>query len=325
MLVVVFLLAISVVVLSISHYTYRICFYSPDDREEDPYSLLDGEQYQEVGELICRCTAIMEKTPFRWIQIRSFDNTTLRGRYYHNRDGAPLMLLFHGYRSCALRDCAGGFVLAKKLGFNVLAVDQRAHGGSCGKTIAFGILERHDCLCWADFATQHLSHDAPLLLSGLSMGAATVLMASQLTLPETVVGIIADCPYSSPGMIIQKVCADRRIPPKLAFPFILLGARIYGGFNLQETSALEAVKKAKMPLLLLHGEDDRFVPCNMSQDICDASNGNCQLYTFPNAGHGLSYMADPVRYEYAISSFLHNIPAMKPWLPDHNSLSDNTE
>ena len=325
MLIVVILLAISVVVLSISHYTYRICFYSPVDRDQDPYSLLDGEQYLEVGELILRCTAIMEKTPFRWIQIKSFDNTTLRGRYYHNRDGAPLMLLFHGYRSCALRDCAGGFVLAKKLGFNVLAVDQRAHGGSGGKTITFGILERHDCRCWADFAAQHLSHDAPILLSGLSMGAATVLMASQLPLPKTVVGIIADCPYSSPGMIIQKVCVDRKIPPKLAYPFILLGARVFGGFNLQETSAVEAVQKANVPLLLLHGEDDRFVPCCMSREICDASDGNCQLHAFPNAGHGLCYMTDPVRYEHAIFKFARNIPAIKPWLTNHNTPADNAE
>lgn len=235
------------------------------------------------------------------------------------------MILFHGYRSCALRDCAGGFVLAKKLGFNVLAVDQRAHGGSGGTTITFGILERHDCLCWADYAVQHLSHDVPILLSGLSMGAATVLMASSLPLPETIVGIIADCPYSSPSKIIQKVCADRRIPPKLAYPFILLGARVFGRFHLQESSATEAVRNTKVPLLLLHGEDDLFVPCSMSLEIQTACRGNSQLHTFPGAGHGLSYMADPIRYEQVTLKFLHNLPALKPWLSDNNSPTDCAE
>lgn len=316
MLIASILLALTVITLSIAHYAYRNCFYSPKDREEDPYSLLQGEQYAQVGELIRRCTAIMEKTPFRWIHIQSFDNTNLRGRYYHNADNAPLLILFHGYRSCALRDCAGGFTLAKKLGFNVLAVDQRSHGGSNGTSITFGVLERYDCLCWAKYAAKHLSHDTPILLSGLSMGAATVLMAAELPLPETVACILADCPYSSPAEIIQKVCKDRGIPAKLAYPFILLGARLFARFSLNASSAVASVPHAKVPILLYHGEDDRFVPCQMSRDIYTACNKDCQLHTFPEAGHGLSYMTDPLRYEQVTYNFLRQIPALKPWLED---------
>lgn len=316
MLLVAILLALTVIILSISHYTYRTCYYSPKDREEDPYSLLEGEQYAEAGELIRRCTAIMEKTPFRWIHIQSFDNTNLRGRYYHNADHAPLMILFHGYRSCALRDCAGGFALAKKLNFNVLAVDQRSHGGSSGTAITFGVLERYDCLCWAEYAAKHISHNAPILLSGLSMGAATVLMASELPLPDSVAGILADCPYSTPAEIIQKVCKDRGIPPKLAYPFILLGARVFARFSLDASSAVKAVQNAKVPIILYHGEEDRFVPCQMSRDIHAACSGNCQLYTFPEAGHGLCYMTDPLRYEQVTFHFLCQLPALKPWLAD---------
>jgi len=314
MVIVVTLLALTVIIVSFAHYTYQICFHASKNRTEDPYAPLAGEQYAQVSELIARCTAIMDKIPFHWIKIHSFDQTELYGRYYHKKDGAPLMILFHGYRSCALRDCAGGFTLAQKLGFNVLAVDQRAHGRSSGVTITFGVLERYDCLYWAEYAEQHLSCGAPILLSGLSMGAATVLMAAQLPLPEDVVCILADCPYSSPKGIIQKVCKDRKIPPKLAYPFILLGAKLFGRFNLNAASALTAVPHSKIPILLYHGEDDRFVPCQMSREISNANTECSYLYTFPEAGHGLSYMVDPVRYEQLTLNFLCKIPELSVWL-----------
>lgn len=325
MLIAGILLAITVITLSIAHYTYRTCFYSPQDRMEDPYSTLEGEQYDQVSDLIRKCTAITEKMPFRWVKITSFDHINLYGRYYHKVDGAPLIILFHGYRSCALRDCSGGFVLAHRFGFNVLAVDQRAHGRSDGTTITFGILERYDCLYWAKYAAQHLCNGAPILLSGLSMGAATVLMAAELPLPKEVVGILADCPYSSPKDIIKKVCKDRKIPPNLAYPFVCLGARLFGHFDLNASSAVKSIPHAKVPILLYHGEDDRFVPCEMSQLIYTANTKSCFLHTFPVAGHGLCYMADPLRYEKVTYDFLKDIPELANWLKnDRDFFFDNS-
>ena len=99
------------------------------------------------------------------------------------------------------------------------------------------------------------------------MGAATVLMASELNLPENVVCIIADSPYSSPKAIIRKVCRDRHLPDWLAYPFIRIGAKIFGGVSIEECSAEDAVRNARIPILLIHGEDDRFVPCQMSKRI----------------------------------------------------------
>ena len=317
MLIVGIALAVVVLTLSITHYTYRTCFYSPKDRIEDPYATLAGEQYDQISDLVRRCTAITEKMPFHWVSITSFDHIKLYGRYYHKADGAPLIILFHGYRSCALRDCSGGFVLAHRLGFNVLAVDQRAHGRSGGTTITFGIYERYDCLEWAKYAEQYLSYGAPILLSGLSMGAATVLMAAALPLPENVVGILADCPYSSPKEIINKVCKDMKILPNLVYPFIWLGAKLFGHFNLNEISAVKTIQNSKIPILLYHGEDDRYVPCEMSRTIYASNTRICTLHTFPVAGHGLSYLIDPLRYENVTLDFLNKIPSianrLKKW------------
>ena len=133
------------------------------------------------------------------------------------------------------------------------------------------------------------------------MGATTVLMAAGLGLPENVIGIIADCPYSSPKEIIMKVCSDMKLPARLMYSFVRLGAKLYGHFDLEAADAAEAVCHAKVPILLIHGEDDRFVPCSMSQKIFERfkeanPDGNMLLETFPGAGHGISFMEDEVRY-----------------------------
>ncbi len=305
------LLIILIFILALSYYTYYICFHSPAKRKEDPYEKMDGAQYKEVHDNIYASTRIMDKAKAKQIEITSFDGLTLQARYYHKNDGAPVQILFHGYRSHPLRDCAGAYMLAMKMGFNVLAVDQRAHCKSGGRVITFGICERHDCVSWANYVSSHFP-DSPIILGGLSMGAATVLMASELPLPQNVCAIMADCPYSSPKAIIRKVCKDRKIPAALAYLFIWLGARLFGGFSLEDCSAEEAVRKSKHPILLIHGEDDRFVPCEMSRRIYKACASNAQLHTFRQAGHGLCYMTDPLRYEDIVTRFLWDVPALKP-------------
>ncbi len=292
----------------ISFYTYSVAFYSPVDRRSSIDDPLHGPQYKAVSEHIHRISHIMEKIPCEDVWITSDDGLKLHGRYYHVRDGAPLEILFHGYRSCAFRDCSGGHALSRKMGFNALVVDQRAHGASEGKTITFGIREHLDCLRWAEYADQRFGSDTPIILSGLSMGAATVLMAAGLELPKNVSCILADSPYSAPSAIIEKVCEDLHYPVSLCRPFIHLGARIFGGFKLNGCTAKEAVSNTKIPILLIHGEDDRLVPYSMSIEIAACSASRVVLSTFPDAGHGLSYLCDPVRYEQIICDFLRTIP-----------------
>ncbi len=303
-------------------YAYRTCFYSPKDRNEDPYALLPGKQYRAACETISACTRIMDKAACEWVEITSFDGLSLKARFYPGKPGFPVLILFHGYRSAALRDCSGSYILGQKLGFSVLAVDQRAHGASEGTVISFGILERRDCQAWAQYAAGRFGSQVPILLAGLSMGAATVLMASELPLPESVAGIIADCPYSAPAAIIRKVCRDRKMPDKPLFPFIRASARLLGGFRLEEATALDAVSKAKHPILLLHGEDDRFVPCEMSRKIHEACASSARLYTFPGAGHGLCYITDPMRYEAVCVRFLYTLPTVRPYLENSAYVAD---
>ena len=302
-------LILAAAVFSVSHYIYREAFFSPPDAHPTPDVEMHGIQYQKVREHIYRMAHIMQKYPYESITIQSHDGLKLHGRYYHLRDGAPIEIICHGYRSHPYRDCSGGHSLSRKLSYNALVIDQRAHGESEGKVISFGVKEREDCLRWANYVDERFPN-TPIILSGLSMGAATVLMVSELDLPKSVCAIIADSPYSAPGAILEKVCHTRHYPMMLCRPMLYFAARFWGKFNLKACTAKDAVRHSKVPVLLIHGEDDRLVPWTMSQEISVACASPVTVEIFPDAGHGLCYVNDPRKYEQAVVSFLQTIPAL---------------
>ncbi len=307
MILLITLLIITLIILGISYISYYIAFRAPKRIKDSDVGVPLGEQYEKQRPGISKSIEEMLSRSYEPVTISGFEGKTLFARYYHVSNDAPLQIFFHGYKSSAILDCCGGSKLAIKLRQNALVVDQRSHGQSEGNTITFGIKERRDCLCWIQYALSRFGDDVKIILAGLSMGAATVLMATDLELPSNVVGVIADCPYSSPKEIIQKVSRDMHLPAKLMYPFVKLGARIFGGFNLEESSAVSAVTKTQIPILLIHGEDDRFVPCNMSREIHKSCTSSIVFETIPGAGHGLSYMISPDKYEEITIKFINTV------------------
>jgi fermentation-respiration switch protein FrsA (DUF1100 family) len=139
------------------------------------------------------------------------------------------------------------------------------------------------------------------------MGATTVLLAAGEALPENVVGVLADCGFTSAKEIIQVVIRKLKLPPKLCYPFVRLGARIFGHFDLSASDAPAALKNCKLPVIFFHGEGDDFVPCCMSKVNFDACPSRKKLVTIPGAGHGLSYLVDPEGYLQAMREFFYAI------------------
>lgn len=270
---------------------YRMAFYAPPRQPapEGTMSFPEGDIYVPFYPAMEQWAKETKALPQQRFSIRSFDGLTLYGTYFEYAPGAPVELMFHGYRGSAERDLSGGVQRCFKLGRSCFLVDQRCSGDSDGHTITFGIREHRDCLSWVEFLRKQLGPEVKIILTGVSMGAATVLMAAGKPLPANVIGVLADCSYSTPREIIQKVIGEMKLPPKLAYPFVYLGARIFGGFNLEETSPMQAMESCKVPVLFFHGEEDAFVPCEMSHRLYAACTARKQLVTIPGAGHGLSY------------------------------------
>lgn len=289
-----------------SYYAYRIAFFSPKNGR-DIVPSPKGSQYDPYRDEMKRIYHQLNNRPCEFVTTLSHDGLKLSGRYYHVKDGAPLDIGFHGYRSHPMTDFSGGSELSFQMGHNLLLIDERAHGKSDGRTIAFGIQERHDVLSWIIYALERFGSETKIVLYGVSMGAATVLMASELDLPNNVKGIIADCPYAVPMDIILHVGQKMPIPNWLIHPFVILGAKIYGGFDIRETDALRAVEKSAVPILLIHGEDDRYVPCEMSESVVQANPKMVVRHTFPGAAHGISYLSDTKRYQKIVREFMERI------------------
>ncbi len=304
MLVLLILLLVFVAVLCATYYVYRIAFYSRKKGQDDPYAIPNGEQYKPLKDDMIKLIDTLVKREFEEVYTTSFDGLKLYGRYYHIKDGAPLNIGFHGYRATALRDFCVGANESLKRGHNLLLIDQRGQGKSEGRTITMGINEHKDVHSWVNYANKRFGKDTKIILYGVSMGAASVVMATGLDLPKNVTGVIADCPYSVPKDILLDVAKkDMGIRAEIAYPFIWLAGKMFGGFDVTETDCVKAVKNAKIPVLILHGEDDKYVPCYMSERIETANRDIVKRYTFPDAGHGLSFFSDKERYREITEKF----------------------
>ena len=287
---------------------YRLAFFVQRDKDGNTLSLVMEGIGEKERKIIDDCEEEMRNLPFEQVYTTAKDGKRLAGRYYHIKDGAPLQIQVHGYKGSALRDFCGGNKLARKLGFNTLVVDQRGHAKSCGSTTTFGIKEQHDVLSWIDWCNKRFGSDTPIILAGISMGASTVLFATQLDLPKNVVGVIADCPFSSPKAIVTKVCKSMKVPPFFALPLLTVGARLFGNFHFGNHSVVKAVENAKIPALIVHGKDDDFVPAEMSQEIFENyAHADKTLHLFEGAGHGMSYIVDAKTYEQLTYDFVNRV------------------
>lgn len=296
---------VALAVFIIAYICYRKAFYVPPRKNtgKPELDLPEGEIYEPFHASMRRWAQQTRALPQERVSITSFDGLTLYGTFYEFAPGAPVEIMFHGYRGNPDRDLSGGVQRCFKLGRSCLMVTQRATGESGGNTITFGINEHKDCLRWVEFAAEKFGPDVKLILTGISMGAATVLMAAANPLPENVLGVLADCSYSTPKEIIKRVIADVGIFPELGYPFVKLGAKVFGHFDLEETSPLKAMKSCTVPVIFFHGEDDDYVPCYMSRRLYRACKTRKMLVTVPGAGHGLSYPVGKEHYLEAAREF----------------------
>ena len=193
-------------------------------------------------------------------------------------------------------------------GYNVLTYDQRAMDESEGQYITMGINESEDLIIWLqELLEKH--PQAEIVTHGVSMGAATVLMASgQADFPDAVKAVIADCSYSSVWGVFESELYQRFQLPD--FPFLHM-AGIVGiprvGINLfgTEGDVVYYTSQSTTPTLFIHGTADDFVPYPMVHELYDAYSGEMQeLYTVEGAGHAEAEYMEPDAYYQTVFDFV---------------------
>ena len=266
---------------------------------------LAKSRFRNYAEYVSHARAWLREHPYEMVSVQSFDGLRLAGRFVPCPKNRGTILMFHGWRSAPYVDFGQALDLYWQQGLNILLVDQRAHGDSEGRYITYGIKERRDVHSWIAWHNDRFGDQAPLVITGLSMGATTVMMACGSPLPENVRCAIVDCGFTSPYDIIRKVVKDMHLPPWLVMPVIGLGARVFGGFGLKACSTTEAVAQMSLPIFFVHGTKDDFVPWEMTKKSYDAcASKDKTLFLVPEAGHGLSYIVEPERYRQKVTDLV---------------------
>ena len=241
------------------------------------------------------------------ISIESNDGLQLNGLWIPAEHPKGTILLVHGYRSNFLVDFGPALSYYHEMGLNMLIPEQRAHGSSEGSMITFGVKESMDMCSWLVYHNRAFG-DYPVILSGLSMGASTVIYMLQRDLSQNVKGVIADCGFTSPAAILSAVF--RRVTHLPAQPVLIITdllSRIFAGVSIWELDAREVLRNSKLPILMIHGTDDDFVPCKMTEQAFAACASPKQLLLVSGAQHGESFLVKPDAYIETVKTFIERI------------------
>ncbi|MGX6961560.1 alpha/beta hydrolase [Vagococcus xieshaowenii] len=246
----------------------------------------------------------IEESPL-YYEMTSRDGLELFGVHLkHKQPSEKLAIVVHGYgnSSKGMEDYARLFF---NQGYDVFMPDARGHGQSQGDYVGFGWDERLDIVDWSNNLVDKYNGKIDIALFGLSMGAATVMMASGEALPEQVKVIIEDCGYDKVSNELAFQLKDMFNLP--SFPMIPLASAytdFKAGYNFYEADALKQLSKNKRPMLFIHGTTDTFVPTRMIDSVYEATNGPKEKWLVEGAEHAKSIEVDPEGYNKKVAAFL---------------------
>ncbi len=258
---------------------------------------------QDVTNSISEYSQKLEAIPMRDVEITADDGTRLVGHYYPCENPERIILAMHGWRSKWSKDFGTSADFMHNSNCDVLFIEQRGQGNSGGDYMGFGMTERFDCKNWVEWLAEN-TENLPIFLLGVSMGAATVMMASDLELDKRVKGIIADCGYTSANKIFRHVAKNT-----LHVPYSIKSGEIDSlceeriNYKTDDWSTTDSLKNTTIPVLFIHGTADTFVPVEMTYENYMACASPKKLLIVPGAAHGCSYAVEKDNYEKTVLEF----------------------
>lgn len=288
-------------------YFYRTAMKRNKAKVERTVKMAGTDWSQYSGMLKARKEYMMAQ-PHEDIYIESRDDLKLHGTFFPVEEKKKVVICFHGYTSQGMSDYIALSDYYFRHGYSMLLPDARAHGLSEGEYVGFGCLDRWDALDWIDLVIEQCGKDVEIVLHGTSMGGSTVLMAGGLLLPSQVKGLISDCAFTSPKEVFTHVMNEMYHLP--AFPVIPLSNVInkkLAGYGMDECNAAREIQKVKIPVLLIHGDADNFVPVEMCNEIYENCNAPKEKLIVHGASHAESYYKDTKAYEEALDRFLEGV------------------
>ena len=242
----------------------------------------------------------------------------LKGRLYKKQKNKPraVVIAVHGFHSGGLRDMGRFADMYSRNGFDYLIISQRSHFDSEGEYLTFGAKESLDVLDWVDIVRKIYAPDIPIILHGVSMGAATVLIAAGIydnlvddNSKPNIICCIADSPYDNIIGQIEYLLGKRsNITKKIVIGLFKANMRLRAKANASDASPITSMAYIKLPIMFVHGKDDRYVLPDNSLRLYEVCKSEIkELLIVEEAGHVCSFVVNPDEYEKVFASFVDRI------------------
>lgn len=306
-----FILVVLIVVI-VGVFTYLVekafnkAFTTHKKTEEEAYryleakGILDKEIYKEVDR--------------EEVVIKSKEGYKLKGYLLEKyKDSNKYIILVHGFTGNNHVHMAFARFFINE-GFNILVVDERNHGSSEGKYPSYGYFEKEDINGWIDYLHNRKNGEKLFLgLHGQSMGGATVLMCGSRN--DKVDFIIDDCGYSSAKKeVLWEISKVLPLTKNIIYKLLRLKVKYLIGFDIEDVNPIEDILKANKPIMFIHGDEDKLVPCEMAIEMFSARNNNKDvLFIVEGADHMWAYPKEKKEYERKVHDFINKVENMSEY------------
>ena len=261
------------------------------------------EQYPELQPWVDSLVTVGALKDF---YIENDHGETLHALYVAATHPTPkTAVIVHGYTDNAVRMLMIGYLYSKEMGFNILLPDLYGHGMSEGNHVQMGWKDRLDVLNWMNIANDIFGKHTQMVVHGISMGAATTMMVSGEAQQPFVKCFVEDCGYTNVWDEFSFQLKDMFGLPE--FPLMYTTSWLCNakyGWNFQEASSLEQVKKCSLPMFFIHGDADTYVPTRMVYPLYEAKSEPKELWIVPGATHAMSYKDYPQEYTERVKKFV---------------------
>lgn len=253
--------------------------------EEDYYLHRDGT------------AAALRALPREEFTMLSSRDQALRGYYYPlGGEGKRIAFLVHGYRSEHAETAGMYREYYRSRGFDLFCCDHEAHGKSEGQFIGFAAYEPEDCLRWIEVLRRRFGPEIQIVLHGFSMGAATVMRMAPRC-PDNVRFLVEDSGYRDAQLQLRG-----QLGP--LFPVLRALHRRIAGVDLRQADVRPALVRARIPILFVHGQEDRTVPFENGPLLYESYGGEKDCLFVPGARHVESMHVSPEAYAQKLDAFI---------------------
>lgn len=239
----------------------------------------------------------LREMPQQRLYIFSRRGCRLSGQYIPcGGQGKRIAFIVHGYRS-EHAETAGMFLdYYRSRGIDVFAPDNTASGESEGQLIGFDVYETQDCLDWIAFLRKRFGDDVQIILHGFSMGGATVLKMSG-DCPDNVKFIVSDSGYIDADCIFKARLGVLRAPVDYL-------NRLIAGYSMADTSVLPSLQRSRLPILFVHGQEDRTVEFSQGETLYGLYRGEKDCLFPENTRHIESMYTSGEEYAKKLDKFI---------------------